>query len=128
MRRCKLLLLDEATSSVDYNTDALIQKTIREEFGDGSCTVITIAHRLRTVMDADKILVMDEGKIGEFDSPERLLQNPNSLLSQLLAADQRSDDRGRSQILEGQKLHQSRNNSVNTEEIQLMTPGSSEGL
>jgi len=128
VRRCKLLLLDEATSSVDYNTDALIQKTIREEFGDGSCTVITIAHRLRTVMDADKILVMDEGKIGEFDSPERLLQNPNSLLSQLLAADQRSDDRGRSQILEGQKLHQSRNNSVNTEEIQLMTPGSSEGL
>ncbi|KAJ1437218.1 hypothetical protein B484DRAFT_416639 [Ochromonadaceae sp. CCMP2298] len=88
VRKSKLLLLDEATSSVDYLTDALIQQTIRSEFGDGT-TVLTIAHRLDTIMDADKILVMDAGKLGEMCTPAELLANPQSLFSQLVAAEQK---------------------------------------
>lgn len=87
IRRCKVLLLDEATSSVDYETDAFIQKTIRKEFGNKVCTILTIAHRLDTIMDSDRILVMNRGQVGEFDTPSALLKNPNSLFSMLVAAD-----------------------------------------
>jgi ATP-binding cassette subfamily C (CFTR/MRP) protein 1 len=90
VRRSKILLLDEATSSVDFRTDALIQKTIRKEFGDGSCTVLTIAHRLDTILDADRILVMEAGRVGEYDSPNQLLASPISLFSQLLRAERGS--------------------------------------
>ncbi|KAF0384836.1 ABC transporter [Gigaspora margarita] len=76
VRHSKLIIMDEATASVDYKTDCLIQKTIREEFVNS--TVITIAHRLRTVVDYDKVLVMDAGKVIEFDPPYILLQNPGS--------------------------------------------------
>jgi len=89
VRKSRILLLDEATSSVDYSTDALIQETIRNEFGDGATTVLTIAHRLETIMDADKILVMDAGVVGEYASPAELLSDPNSLFSELVAAEQR---------------------------------------
>jgi len=85
IRKSKLLFLDEATSSVDFETDAFIQKTIREEFKD--CTVLTIAHRLDTIMDADKILVMEGGKVGEYNSPKSLLLREDSLFSQLVKAD-----------------------------------------
>ncbi|CAG8565444.1 11234_t:CDS:10, partial [Racocetra persica] len=74
VRHSKLIIMDEATASVDYKTDCLIQKTIREEFVNS--TVITIAHRLRTVIDYDKVLVM--GKVIEYDSPYILLQKPGS--------------------------------------------------
>ncbi|CAJ0887453.1 10050_t:CDS:10, partial [Entrophospora sp. SA101] len=76
VRQSKVIIMDEATASVDFRTDHLIQTTIREEFKDS--TILTIAHRLRTVIDFDKILVMDAGNIMEFDSPYLLLQNPNS--------------------------------------------------
>lgn len=68
--RPKIMVLDEATSAVDMATDALIQRSIREEFGDS--TLIVIAHRLSTIADFDKILVMGEGKVEEFGSPREL--------------------------------------------------------
>lgn len=67
-----ILVLDEATASVDIETDAHIQRTIRSEFKHK--TIITIAHRLNTVIDSDKILVLDQGRVAEFDSPQNLLE------------------------------------------------------
>jgi ATP-binding cassette subfamily C (CFTR/MRP) protein 1 len=84
LRRSKLLLLDEATSSVDFETDNLIQKTIKEEFK--SSTILIIAHRLNNVLDSDRILVMDSGRVVEFDTPQNQLKNPNSILNKLLKA------------------------------------------
>lgn len=80
----KILILDEATANVDPYTDGLIQKTIREQFSD--CTVITIAHRLNTIMDSDKILVMDDGKVVEFDSPSNLLKIQGGIFRSLVKA------------------------------------------
>ncbi|XP_056392341.1 multidrug resistance-associated protein 1 isoform X2 [Hyla sarda] len=72
LRKTKILVLDEATAAVDLETDGLIQSTIRKEFED--CTVITIAHRLNTIMDYTRVIVLDKGQIVEFDSPSNLLQ------------------------------------------------------
>ncbi|CED83676.1 Multidrug resistance-associated protein/mitoxantrone resistance protein, ABC superfamily [Phaffia rhodozyma] len=82
VRRSKIFLLDEATASVDFETDTMIQTSIRTEL-DG-VTLITIAHRLRSIMDYDKILVLAAGKVLEFDSPKKLLENPTGHLSQLV--------------------------------------------
>ncbi|XP_074103400.1 multidrug-Resistance like Protein 1 isoform X5 [Cotesia typhae] len=76
LRKTKILILDEATAAVDLETDDLIQRTIREEFKD--CTVLTIAHRLNTILDSDRVIVLDKGVITEFDKPENLLQKPTS--------------------------------------------------
>nr|XP_022323792.1 multidrug resistance-associated protein 1-like isoform X1 [Crassostrea virginica]XP_022323793.1 multidrug resistance-associated protein 1-like isoform X1 [Crassostrea virginica]XP_022323794.1 multidrug resistance-associated protein 1-like isoform X1 [Crassostrea virginica] len=76
LRKSKILILDEATAAVDMETDDLIQKTIRTEFSDS--TVLTIAHRLNTIMDYDKVLVLDQGLVKEYDSPENLLKNKSS--------------------------------------------------
>ncbi|XP_014250122.1 multidrug resistance-associated protein 1 isoform X2 [Cimex lectularius] len=77
LRKTKVLVLDEATAAVDLETDDLIQRTIRTEFS--SCTVLTIAHRLNTIMDSDRVLVLDKGCIAEFEKPEVLLKNKTSI-------------------------------------------------
>jgi ATP-binding cassette subfamily C (CFTR/MRP) protein 1 len=76
VRHPKILVLDEATASVDFDTDALIQKAIRQQFKE--VTVLTIAHRINTILDSDRVMVLDKGHLVEFDSPSVLLQNPNS--------------------------------------------------
>jgi len=71
LRNTKILLMDEATASVDPTTDALIQKMVRKHFKDR--TVLTIAHRLNTIMDSSRVMVLDKGKLVEFDTPKQLL-------------------------------------------------------
>ena len=84
LRRSKVIAMDEATASVDLETDQYIQSMIRTQFT--GCTIITIAHRLHTVMDSDRILVMDNGVAAEFDTPENLLQRTNGIFAHLVAA------------------------------------------
>lgn len=81
LRKSKVLILDEATAAVDVETDELIQRTIREEFKDR--TVLTIAHRIKTVMDSDRILVMEQGRVVEFEAPRLLLEREESLFFKL---------------------------------------------
>lgn len=82
LKKCRVLLLDEATSSVDYETDSNIQRTLREDFR--GCTVLTIAHRVNTIMDSDKILVMKDGRVGEFGLPNELLADKTSIFSDIV--------------------------------------------
>lgn len=77
LRKCKVLVLDEATSSVDLATDHLVKETIHREFRN--TTIITIAHRLHTIMDCDRILVLSAGEIVEEGSPSELLLKEDGL-------------------------------------------------
>ncbi|KAL7041242.1 hypothetical protein ACKWTF_000685 [Chironomus riparius] len=77
LRKTKVLILDEATAAIDIETDELIQKTIRTQFKD--CTILTIAHRLNTIMDSDRIIVLDAGIIAEFDTVDALMSNKDSV-------------------------------------------------
>jgi len=88
LRKTKILLLDEATSAVDMHTDALVQKTIRESFQDR--TILTIAHRIDTIMDYDRILVLDNGKVAEFDCPNELLKRDSIFRGLVRSAKQQS--------------------------------------
>ncbi|OQR72062.1 canalicular multispecific organic anion transporter 1 [Tropilaelaps mercedesae] len=81
LRQSTLLILDEATAAVDLDTDALIQTTIRDDFK--ACTVITIAHRLHTIMDYDKIIVLDKGQVVEMGSPQELLEKVDGMFSSM---------------------------------------------
>ena len=82
LRKASCVILDEATAQVDRENDHLIQETIRTAFAD--VTVLSIAHRLDTIIDFDRIIVMDKGKVAEFDTPANLLRNSNSLFSELV--------------------------------------------
>merc|ERR1719228_862475 len=77
LRKTKVLVLDEATAAVDLETDDLVQATIRSEFVD--CTVLTIAHRLNTIMDSNRVVVLDQGKVIEFESPASLMAKTDSI-------------------------------------------------
>ena len=81
MKKSKIIFLDEATASLDQKTEDTIQKAIDKYFK--YCTVLTIAHRVQTVKKCDRVIVMDKGTIVEFDKPEILLKNQNSLFASL---------------------------------------------
>jgi ABC-type multidrug transport system ATPase subunit len=82
LSKSQILVLDEATAAVDLQTDMLIQQAIKENFAN--LTVMTIAHRLNTVMESDKIMVMDAGRVVEFDEPLALLERPDGHFTSLL--------------------------------------------
>ncbi|KAH6798573.1 multidrug resistance-associated protein 6 [Perilla frutescens var. frutescens] len=82
LRRNKILVLDEATASIDSTTEAILQKIIREEFA--KCTVITVAHRVPTIIDSDMVMVLSYGKLVEYDEPSKLMEC-NSSFSKLVA-------------------------------------------
>uniref|UniRef100_A0A4W6BLM0 Multidrug resistance-associated protein 4 n=1 Tax=Lates calcarifer TaxID=8187 RepID=A0A4W6BLM0_LATCA len=82
LRKNRILIIDEATANVDPRTDELIQKTIRDKFRE--CTVLTIAHRLNTIIDSDRILVLDAGKIHAYDEPYTLLQDPECVFYKMV--------------------------------------------
>ncbi|NXV50160.1 MRP7 protein, partial [Uria aalge] len=86
LTQAKVLCIDEATASVDQKTDQLLQHTIRQRFADK--TVLTIAHRLNTIMDSDRVLVMQAGRVAELDSPTRLSKKDGSLFQRLLHSGQ----------------------------------------
>ena len=82
IRQPKILVMDEATSSIDNATDSAIQQMIRENFKDA--TVLTIAHRLNTIMDSDRVLVLDNGRVAEYDSPDVLLAREDGLFKAMV--------------------------------------------
>ncbi|EJC97739.1 P-loop containing nucleoside triphosphate hydrolase protein [Fomitiporia mediterranea MF3/22] len=99
VRRSKLLILDEATAAIDYDTDTAIQNTLRTEFSKDT-TLLTIAHRLQTIVDYDKIMVLDAGELVEFDSPNALLEKEDGYFRALV---DESDDRDLLRNLAGQQ-------------------------
>ncbi|XP_078621126.1 ATP-binding cassette sub-family C member 8-like [Branchiostoma floridae x Branchiostoma japonicum] len=84
VRKSRILIMDEATASVDMETDAILQEVIKVAFGDR--TVITVAHRIATILNSDRILVLDQGKLVENDSPDNLLKKPDGLFTAMVNA------------------------------------------
>ncbi|KAF8369673.1 hypothetical protein HHK36_032304 [Tetracentron sinense] len=83
LKKSKVLVLDEATASVDTATDNLIQQTLKQQFSD--CTVVTIAHRITSVLDSNMVVLLDHGLVVEYDSPKKLLENKSSSFAKLVA-------------------------------------------
>ena len=88
LRNTPVVFLDEATSSVDSKTEAMIGKAIETDFKEK--TVVAIAHRIQQLLRADRVLVMDEGKVGEFANPQTLMKQKTSMFKDLVMADQDS--------------------------------------
>jgi len=76
LRKNKIVILDEATANIDIVTEQTIQKLMSESFKD--CTMITVAHRLQTIIESDKVLVLNSGEVQEFAAPSELLEDPTS--------------------------------------------------
>jgi len=89
LRKPKILVMDEATASIDNTTDAAIQQMIRENFA--SATILTIAHRLNTIMDSDRVLVLDDGHVAEFDSPSALI-NKGGIFASMVEKSNKAHD------------------------------------
>ncbi|GMF41051.1 unnamed protein product [Phytophthora fragariaefolia] len=89
IRDSKVIVMDEATANVDQESDKLIQQTMKESFGGGDCTVLCIAHRIETIMDSDKILVLDGGEVVEYDTPSALLQLKDGIFQSLVESRRR---------------------------------------
>ncbi|XP_033647488.1 ATP-binding cassette sub-family C member 9-like [Asterias rubens] len=85
LRRSRILIMDEATASIDIETDKILQEVVATVFAD--CTVLTIAHRVATILDSDTILTLSDGKVVEYDTPENLLTDPNSIFGSLVKSD-----------------------------------------
>ena len=102
LKKNRILVLDEATANTDPKTDELIQTTIRSVFKH--CTILTIAHRLNTIMDSSKILVMDAGEIKEFDTPTRLLENSDGIFLSMVNAYGEEQAKNLRKIAEESKL------------------------
>ena len=84
LRKNTILVLDEATANVDMETDTLIQETIKRKFRE--CTVLTVAHRLDTIIESERNLVLSEGRVVEYDQPHKLLQNEDGHFKEMVAA------------------------------------------
>ena len=81
LRKSKIIIMDEATASIDYKTEEMIQKAINELLNES--TLITIAHRIKTIINYDKIMTLDNGKIIDFDTPKNLINDKTSLFYEL---------------------------------------------
>ena len=81
IRESKVVILDEVSANVDVKTDELMQQVIREHFHN--CTIIAVAHRLHTIDDSDRVVVLSHGKIAEVDDPKILLNTPGSRFKEL---------------------------------------------
>uniref|UniRef100_A0A8C6AN30 Multidrug resistance-associated protein 1-like n=1 Tax=Monodon monoceros TaxID=40151 RepID=A0A8C6AN30_MONMO len=84
LRKTKILILDEATASIDFETDNLVQTAIRKEFSD--CTILMIAHRLHSIIDSDRVLVLDSGRITQFETPQNLIHQKGLFFDMLTEA------------------------------------------
>ncbi|XP_072762869.1 ATP-binding cassette sub-family C member 4 [Anoplolepis gracilipes] len=112
LRNNRLLVLDEATANIDSHTDALIQETIRKNFQ--ACTVITIAHRLNTIIDSNRIIVMDNGYIVEFGSPYELLRGkPDGYFKQMV--EKTGNQMAQNLFEQARKAHQENENNQNVD-------------
>ncbi|KAL7689755.1 putative sulfonylurea receptor, AAA+ ATPase domain-containing protein [Plasmopara halstedii] len=86
IRESKVIVMDEATANVDLESDKVIQETMKESFGNGKCTVMSIAHRMETIADSDKILVLDAGEVVEFDTPIALMKKKGGVYKSLVGS------------------------------------------
>jgi ABC-type multidrug transport system fused ATPase/permease subunit len=91
LRNPRIVVLDEATASVDNSTDSAIQLMVKQKLK--GCTMLSVAHRLQTIMDSDKILVLDRGELAEADSPQALLSKSNGIFANMWLQHQKSHNK-----------------------------------